>query len=177
MTVFRFPLTEPETKPESPRLIRRPARHSGTGIQQIKLHRDPIFPQFSKSKDIRGTIVDAGATTNTLGICHGEPLTSKGHDVDALMTLGGANVARDTAGFVGEDPKAGKSGIDIHEGGKRTNEAAPGSARKMPIKTNSQNPRKKQIHKPLVVDQRNTLLNSKGQSLSPLTEGRFRKSP
>ena len=177
MTVFRFPLTEPETKPESARLICGPARHSGTGIQQIKLHRDPIFSQLPKPENIRGAIVDAGTTTNTLWVGHGEPLTSKGHDVDALMTLGGANVAGDTAGFVGEDPKAGKSGIDIHESGKRANEAAPCSSRKMPIKTDSQNPRKKQIHKPLVIDQRNALLNSKGQSLSPLTEGRFRKSP
>ena len=139
MTVFRFPLTEPETKPESPRLIHRPARHSGTGIQKIEFHRDSIIPQLSKPENIRGAIVNTGTTTNALGVGHGKPLASKGHDVDALMTLGGANVARDTAGFVGEDPKAGKSGINIHESGKRTNETAPGSSRKMPIKTDSQN--------------------------------------
>ena len=128
MTVFRFPLTEPETKPESTRLICGPARHSGTGIQQIELHRDSIFPQLSKPENIRGAIVNTGTTTNTLGVGHGKPLASKGHDVDALMTLGGANVAGDTAGFVGEDPEAGKSGVDIHESGKRANEAAPGSS-------------------------------------------------
>ena len=104
-----------------------------------------------KGKDARGTLLDARGTTDAFRILHGQTFVREVHDVDALMADRSANVARNAFRFLGENPKARKACIDMHERGERTKETAPDAARVFKIKTDADDPTEEHINGPFVV--------------------------
>src|SRR2546421_12694964 len=104
-----------------------------------------------KSKYARGTLLDASGTTDAFWILHRQTFVGEVHDVDPLMADRSANVAGNAFRFLGENPKARKACIDMHERGERTKETAPDPARVFEIKTDANDATEKDIDHPFVV--------------------------
>src|SRR2546430_9488787 len=118
--------------------------------QEIQLDGLAAAVDLPELEHARGATLDAPGSADAFGILHGEPLVREVHDVDALVANRGAHVARDALLLVRHDREAAEPRADVHERGKRTQEAAPDAPGEPEIEPVADHARQEHVHEPLV---------------------------
>ena len=88
-------------------------------------NRVSIFAYSTQGEHACGALLDTSGASNALRVLHGGAFVGYVHDIDALMTDAGADIAGDAFLLVREDAKLAKSGIDVHKGCEWAGKAAP----------------------------------------------------
>src|SRR5438552_125958 len=107
----------------------------GRGRKEIQLQRLPFSIHLAELEHAGGAALHARRASNTFRVLHRHALVREIHHVDALVTDGGADVARDALLLVRDDREAAEARVDMHESGQRAHETAPDAAGEPEVET------------------------------------------